>query len=81
MTVAPLRSNLSTMRIAKPILFVVTPLGVLIGLEEAYRLAGGLVVLLAALIGVFGIAMATVVSTARREAREARATSNRGVSP
>ena len=60
------------MKIAKPILFVVTPLGVLIGLEEAYRLAGGLVVLLAALIGMFGVAMATVVSTARREAREAR---------
>lgn len=59
------------MRIAKPILLVTTPLGVVIGLEEAYRLAGGLVVLLAALIGVFGIAMTQVYRVIRQERRDA----------
>jgi hypothetical protein len=59
------------MRIAKPILLVTTPLGVLIGLEEAWRLAGGLVILLAALIGVFGLAMAQVLRVIRQEQRNA----------
>jgi hypothetical protein len=59
------------MRIAKPILLVTTPLGVLIGLEEAWRLAGGLVILLAALIGVFGLAMAQVLRVIRQEQRDA----------
>ncbi len=58
------------MRIAKPILLVTTPIGLAWGLYEGYRLAGGLVFLLAALIGVIGIAMITVVRTIRRERRE-----------
>ena len=58
------------MRIAKPILLVTTPLGVAIGVYEAWELAGGLVVLLIMLIAMFGVAMLTVVSTVRREARE-----------
>ena len=62
------------MRIAKPLLLVTTPLGLLIGLEEAYRLAGGLVVLLAALIGLFGLAILGVVRVVRREAAEGRGT-------
>ena len=58
------------MRIAKPILLIITPLGVAIGVYEAWKLAGGLVVLLIMLIAMFGVAMLTVVSTVRREARQ-----------
>ena len=58
------------MRIAKPILLVTTPVGLAIGVYEAWELAGGQVVLLIALIAMFGVAMLTVVSTVRREARE-----------
>ena len=58
------------MRIAKPLLLIITPIGVALGLYEAYRLAGGLVVLMAALIAVIGVAMASVVLTIRRERRE-----------
>jgi hypothetical protein len=59
------------MRIAKPILMVTTPLGLAIGLMEAYRLAGGLVVLVAALVGVFAIAMTQVYRVIRQEKRDA----------
>jgi hypothetical protein len=55
------------MRIAKPILLVSTPLGVAFGLLEAYRLAGGLVVLMAAMLGVVSVAAVSVVRTVRRE--------------
>ena len=58
------------MRIAKPLLLVTTPIGVAIGLYEAWRLAGGLVFLMAALISVIGVAMASVVLTIRKERRE-----------
>lgn len=55
------------MRIAKPLLLVLTPIGVIGGLREAYRFGGGLVVLMAALLGVISIAMLSVVLTIRRE--------------
>ena len=55
------------MRIAKPILLVSTPLGVAFGLLEGYRLAGGLVLLMAAMLGVISVAAASVVRTVRRE--------------
>jgi hypothetical protein len=55
------------MRIAKPILLLSTPVGVALGLFEAYRLAGGLVVLMAAMVGVVTTAAGTVVCTVRRE--------------
>jgi hypothetical protein len=55
------------MRIAKPILLVSTPLGVAFGLLEAYRLAGGLVLLMAAMLGLLSVAAASVVRTVRRE--------------
>ena len=58
------------MKIAKPLLLITTPVGVAFGLYEAHRLAGGLVVLMAALIAVIGVAMASVVLTIRRERRE-----------
>jgi len=55
------------MKIAKPLLLVTTPIGLVLGLYEGWRLAGGLVFLMAALIGVFGVAMASVVLTIRKE--------------
>ena len=55
------------MRIAKPLLLVTTPIGVVWGLLEAYRLAGGLVILMAAMIGTLAAAAGTVVATVRRE--------------
>ncbi|HKE96511.1 MAG TPA: hypothetical protein VKB34_19535 [Povalibacter sp.] len=58
------------MKIARPLLLITTPIGVALGLYEAHRLAGGLVFLMAALIAVIGVAMATVVMTIRREKRE-----------
>lgn len=58
------------MRIAKPLLLIITPIGLAIGLYEAHRLAGGLVFIMAALIAVIGVAMASVVMTIRREKRE-----------
>jgi len=60
------------MKIAKPILLVSTPVGVVLGLIEGYRLAGGLVVLMALMLGVVSIAAATVISTIRREQRAER---------
>lgn len=55
------------MKIAKPLLLVTTPVGLALGLYEGWRLAGGLVFLMAALIGVLGVAMASVVLTIRKE--------------
>ena len=55
------------MKIAKPLLLVSTPVGVAWGLLEAYRLAGGLVILMAARIGTLAAAAGTVVGTIRRE--------------
>jgi hypothetical protein len=57
-------------RIAKPLLLITTPIGLAWGLYEAYRLAGGLVILMAALIAVIAAAMGSVILTIRRE-REA----------
>jgi hypothetical protein len=55
------------MRIAKPMLLVTTPIGVIGGLAEAYRLAGGLVIVMAAMVGVIGAAIAGVVGIIRSE--------------
>jgi hypothetical protein len=55
------------MRIAKPLLLVTTTLGLLIGVYEGWRLAGGLVLLLGAMVLGFGAATAVVVATIRRE--------------
>jgi hypothetical protein len=59
------------MRIAKPLLLIATPLGVADGLYECYKLAGGLLFLMVAMIGVMCVAFATVVATIRREERQA----------
>jgi hypothetical protein len=58
------------MRIAKPLLLITTPIGVGWGLYEAWRLAGGLVFLMAALVAVIGVAMGSIVMTVRKERRE-----------
>lgn len=58
------------MRIAKPLLLVTTPLGVIGGIYEGYRLAGGLVVLMVALLLMITTAIAILVATVRREAAE-----------
>ena len=57
------------MKIAKPLLLITTPIGLAIGLYEGYRLAGGLVFLMAAMIGVIAVAFGSVVLTIRRERR------------
>lgn len=57
------------MRIAKPLLLVTTPIGLAIGLYEGWRLAGGLVVIMGAMIALVGAAMLSVVLTVRREKR------------
>lgn len=59
------------MRIAKPLLLVTTPLGVAGAIYEAYRLAGGLVFLMVALMLLVGVAMCSLVMTIRREAKAA----------
>lgn len=56
------------MRIARPILLVSTPIGVVFGLREAWRLAGpGMAVLMAAMLGVVGALVWMTVSTIRKE--------------
>jgi hypothetical protein len=57
-------------RFLRGVLLVTTPLGVAIGLHEAWRLAGGLVVLMAIQIAVLGLIIGALVRTVRRESRE-----------
>ena len=57
------------MKIAKPLLLVSTPIGVLGGLHEAWRLVGGLSVLIIVMLGILGFAAASVILTIRREQR------------
>ncbi|MGC3980148.1 MAG: hypothetical protein QM808_02705 [Steroidobacteraceae bacterium] len=61
------------MKIAKPMLLVTTPIGLIGSIYWAYRLAGGLVFLLVALLLVIAAAFVQLVGTARREAREQEA--------
>jgi hypothetical protein len=60
-------AKLSAVRIAKPILLVSTPVGMIGGLHEAYRLTGGLAVLMAMMMGLLCVAAASIVLTIRRE--------------
>jgi putative exporter of polyketide antibiotics len=55
------------MRIAKPLLLIITPIGVAGGLYEAYKFAGGLAVLMGALLTLISVAAITVIMTIRRE--------------
>ena len=56
------------MRIARPILLVTTPIGVVFGLREAWRLAGpGMAVLMALMLAVVSGFIWLTVRTIRRE--------------
>ena len=55
------------MKIAKPLLLISTPIGVLGGLYEAWRLVGPLTFLIVAMLGVLSFAAVSVVATIRRE--------------
>jgi hypothetical protein len=61
------------MKIAKPMLLLTTPIGVIGGIYEGYRLAGGLVFLMVALMSMMGAAIGMLVMTVRREQAEAKA--------
>lgn len=56
------------MKIARPLLLVTTPIGVIGGVYEGYRLAGGLVFLMVALLLMISAAIGMLVMTVRREA-------------
>ena len=75
---------LSAMKIAKPSLLVTTPIGVAGGLVEAYRMAGGLVVIMATMVVLIAAAVGGLIGIARREQRELRAAAKqlpKGVTP
>ena len=65
-----LAHTLQAMKIAKPRLLVSTPLGMITGLFEAYRMVGGLAIVMFAMMGLLGVAAASVVLTIRREKKE-----------
>ncbi|MCZ8132562.1 MAG: hypothetical protein O9284_14855 [Steroidobacteraceae bacterium] len=60
------------MKIAKPMLLVSTPIGLAWGLYEGWQLAGGLVVLMFAMIAVLASAFGLLVHTIRREKADAQ---------
>jgi hypothetical protein len=60
------------MKFSSRLLMVTTPIGVAIGLHEAWRLAGGLVLLMAVQMLVLGGIAVAVVRMVRRESRELR---------
>ena len=60
---------MATMKIAKPLLLISTPIGVVGGLHEAFRLAGGLAFLLIVMLGILSVAAGSVVMVIRREQR------------
>jgi predicted MFS family arabinose efflux permease len=57
-------------KIGKPLLLITTPIGLAIGLYEGWRLAGGLVFVMATFIAFLGFAFLTIVLTIRRERRQ-----------
>jgi len=57
------------MKIAKPLLLVTTPLGVIGGLRTAYLFSPGLAFLMLALVSMIAVAASTVVMTIRAEQR------------
>lgn len=59
------------MRIGKPLLLIITPLGVAGGLYEAHRLVGGLAWLMGAFILLLGAAFAQLIYIMRREREQA----------
>jgi hypothetical protein len=55
------------MRIAKPMLLIATPLGVIGGLREAWRFSPGLAFLMLMLLAVISAAFVMVIKTVRDE--------------
>ena len=51
---------------------VTTPIGLLDGFYECYKLAGGLLFLMVAMVGMLVAAFASVIATIRRERRESK---------
>jgi hypothetical protein len=64
--------NNKAMKIAKPLLTIATPIGLADGFYECYRLAGGLLFLMVAMVGVMVVALVSVVTTIRREERQSQ---------
>jgi predicted MFS family arabinose efflux permease len=60
------------MKFSNRLLMVITPIGVAIGLYEGWRLAGGLVLLMAAQLLILSLIGVALVRTVRRESREQR---------
>lgn len=60
------------MRIAKPLLLITTPIGVVGGVYEAFRLAGGLAFIMVALLLTISAAIGTLVMTIRKEEAQQR---------
>lgn len=70
------------MRIARPILLVSTPVGVLFGLREAWRLAGpGMAVLMALLLAIVSTFIWMTVRTIRKERVDSPAESSQRSDP
>ena len=61
------------MKIAKPLLLITTPVGVIGAVHEAFRLAGGLGFLMIALLSCVGVAIGSLVFAIRKEQRLAAA--------
>jgi hypothetical protein len=59
------------MKIGKPLLLIITPLGVVGGLYEAHRLVGGLAWLMGAFVLLLGAAFAQLIYVMRREREQA----------
>jgi hypothetical protein len=58
------------MRIGKPLILTITPIGIALGLYEAYRVGPGIFFLMIALMSFIGVAIFSVVRTVRRERAE-----------
>ncbi len=68
-------------RIAKPLLLITTPLGLIDGVYECYKLAGGLVFIMLAMLLVMTCALASVVLVIRREERRSARPGTPAVEP
>ena len=60
-------SNQRQMKFSTRLLMVITPVGLVIGLVEAWRLAGGLVAIIAAQLILMGLAAVALVRHIRKE--------------
>jgi hypothetical protein len=70
--IMPAMKRYDEMKLFRRMLMVITPVGVAIGLYEAWDLAGGLVVLMALQILVLAIAGVALVRVIRREQKSSR---------